>query len=144
MNQTPPEVNVILMIWVLGFLAVLAYGVGRFGVWLQSVQLSSVFVKQTTEDGADGQTDEADERVSAPFDVAERLQLDRTRGGMIDSLVASGWAVSQIRTVVKGDNNTISAEVAEAQNRLYVAAESRTIHVREHQNGRRIERKIPL
>lgn len=50
--------------------------------------------------------------------VVAALRLDRTRAALIAVLVDSGWSVTEIRAVVKGENAAISAEVAEATNAL--------------------------
>lgn len=69
---------------------------------------------------ADRQTDRlADALLSAqttPNDAAGALRLDRTRKAVIAVLVDSGWSVSEIRAVLKGDNTALSAEIAEATN----------------------------
>lgn len=55
----------------------------------------------------DGRTDLADAAESG----RSRLQLDRTRQGLIAVLVDSGWTKTEIREVLKGANDVIGAEV---------------------------------
>lgn len=52
----------------------------------------------------------------------ERMQLDRTRTALIELLVYSDWEVGQIRSVLKGDNGTIGAEIEAARKRLGLTA----------------------
>jgi len=69
---------------------------------------------------ADRQTDRLADALllaqTTPPTAADALRVDRTRTALIAVLVDSGWSVSEIRAVVKGDNTAISAEVAAATN----------------------------
>lgn len=69
---------------------------------------------------ADRQTDRLADALllaqTTPTTAADALRVDRTRTALIAVLVDSGWSVSEIRAVVKGDNTAISAEVAAATN----------------------------
>lgn len=44
--------------------------------------------------------------------VYQTLQLDRTRNGLLQSLVIVGWSTSEIRPLLKGDNNVLSEAIA--------------------------------
>lgn len=69
--------------------------------------------------------------VSTPSESPSRLQLDRTRTAVIEELLTHGWNVGEIRSVVKGDNGTIGAEIDAARQRLGIDVEPRTIPVKE-------------
>jgi hypothetical protein len=56
-------------------------------------------------------------RPSAPS-ALERLQVDRTREGLLDALVAAGWSTTQIRAHLKGTNEVIGQEIEAARARL--------------------------
>lgn len=91
--------------------------------------------------GADERTDGTDEpRVSAVDPFFDRLQLDRTKTVVIEILVYSGWTTGEIRSILKGENAAIGAEVEAARQRLGIAAPERTLRVRDG----RSERVIPL
>jgi hypothetical protein len=49
---------------------------------------------------------------------------------VIEELLTHGWNVGEIRSVVKGDNGTIGAEIDAARQRLGIEAEARTVPVR--------------
>ncbi len=68
--------------------------------------------------------------VSEPQKAAARLQLNKTRTAVIEELLTSGWNVGEIRSVIKGDNGTIGAEIDAARKRLGIEVESRTVPVR--------------
>lgn len=74
---------------------------------------------QTTPDR---QTDGPDRRASAGLSGDPRwcpaLQLDRTKAGLITLLVYNEWTVSEIRAVLKGDNNVLGPEIEAARMRL--------------------------
>ncbi len=60
---------------------------------------------------------------------------------MVALLVDSGWSVSEVRTVLKGDNAAIGAEIQSARERLgMVVTDARTLHVRDAVG----ERQIPF
>lgn len=80
---------------------------------------------------ADGADEETDGRVSAPNPWMERLQVDRTRAAVIELMVYSGWRVEQIRTVIKGENASIGAEIDAARQRLGIPEAPRIIAVSE-------------
>lgn len=68
--------------------------------------------------------------VSEPHKAPARLQLNKTRTAVIEELLTHGWNVGEIRSVVKGDNGTIGAEIDAARQRLGIEAESRSVPVR--------------
>ena len=84
---------------------------------------------QTDRRQTDRQTDR--QPVSTPSESPSRLQLDRTRTAVIEELLTHGWNVGEIRSVVKGDNGTIGAEIDAARQRLGIDVEPRTIPVKE-------------
>ena len=86
------------------------------------------------------QTDGPDEAVSDADRWLDRLEVDRTRAAVLELLVYSGWDVSQIRGVIKGDTGAIGAEVRAARQRLGILTEPRTLVVREGAD----ERVIPF
>jgi hypothetical protein len=143
LNQPPdPSVIVFGIILVLIGISAVLYAWLQFVSFVRTIPgkfLSSVSVNPQPAPVADGQTDEADRpSVSAVSPPASRLEVDRTRSAIIDTLLLSGWGVAEIRAVIKGDNNTISNEVAEARKRLTIAPESRTLAVRDHTGRREI------
>lgn len=48
-------------------------------------------------------------------EACKRAQLDRSKESLVSLLVALDWGVGDIRAVVKGDNNALSALVAKAK-----------------------------
>ncbi len=68
--------------------------------------------------------------VSEPHKAPAHLQLNKTRTAVIEELLTHGWNVGEIRSVVKGDNGTIGAEIDAARQRLGIEAEARTVPVR--------------
>lgn len=64
------------------------------------------------------QTDEQTDRVSEADQWLARIELDKTKTTLIELLVYSGWDVSQVRSVLKGDNGVLGAEVEAARQRL--------------------------
>lgn len=62
--------------------------------------------------------------VSAAIEKPPRLQLDRTRGALIEELLTLGWTMTDFRReqIFRGDNNKISAEVEDARQRLGISA----------------------
>jgi hypothetical protein len=73
--------------------------------------------------------------VSVADQWLDRLEVDRTRAALIELLVYSEWSLSEIRSMIKGDNGTIGAEVEAARQRL--EKPPRLMHVNN-------ERYIPL
>jgi hypothetical protein len=69
-----------------------------------------------------------------------RLEVDRTKAAVIELLVYSDWTTAEIRTVVKGENATIGAEVDAARKKLGVDPPERTLRVRDEKG----ERVIPF
>lgn len=69
-----------------------------------------------------GQTDTQTDELSVEDRWLDRLEVDRTKTALIELLVYSGWDVSQIRSVVKGDNGTLGTEVEAARQRLGMPA----------------------
>ncbi len=84
--------------------------------------------QRTAADGG-GRTD--GRPVSAPNPWMERLQVDRTRAAVIELMVYSGWRVEQIRTVIKGENAALGAEIDAARQRLGMPEAPRIIAVSE-------------
>lgn len=70
---------------------------------------------QTTPDDTDRQT--AD-RSTALSRTEQLLRLDRTRTGVVKALLLNGWTPTQIRPLLRGDNNTISQEIEQAKSDL--------------------------
>lgn len=86
--------------------------------------LAPVVMSRQAADGPDRpQTDQTDKRVSVGDQWLDRLQRDITKEAVIELMVYSGWSVSQIRAVIRGDNNVIGAEVADARKRLGLAVD---------------------
>lgn len=87
------------------------------------------------------QTDQQTARPSALPPQPPRFALDRTRQAVIEELLTHGWTVTDLRRegVLRGDNDTISKEVAETRKRLGLADPDRTIKVRDEKG----ERVIP-
>lgn len=78
-------------------------------------------------------------RVSAPDQKPPRLQLDKTRTAVIEELLTHGWNVGEIRSVVKGDNGTIGAEIDAARQRLGIEPEPpRAIPLRPRNDAERV------
>lgn len=93
---------------------------------------------------ADKQTDQTDNAdrpsVSADLLRAPRLQLDRTKTGLIEVLVYNGWGASEVRALLKGDNAALGVEVEAARQKLGISPPERTLRVRDEAG----ERVIPL
>lgn len=116
-----------------------------FGLWplsrvstrsaVRSVELPSQTSRQTT------QTDQQTARPSVVSPKAPRLAVDRTRAAVLEELLTCGWTITDLRreNILRGDNATISQEVAEARKRLGLADPDRTIKVRDEKG----ERVIP-
>ena len=107
-------------------------------VWLRGDQVSSVSTMSSDENETDGRTDADGRSVPALYEAAERLQLDVSRRNTIDILVLAGGDVPKIRTIIKGANDAIGVEVAEARKRLGIEAPERTLMVRDHEGEREI------
>ncbi len=137
----PPAAKLIVLILVLAAMAGAAIQSARSGNWQQ---VSSVSITSSIENDTDEQTDTQTDPVSEGYDAIGRLQLDRSRAAIIDTLVLAGWDVGRIRSTLKGDNGTIGIEVAEARKRLGIDVPERTFTSREYVNGRLEEREIPL
>ena len=116
------------MSWLASFIA------GAF----RSFSVSSVSVNQAPPNGADEADRQTDKRVSAASMAPPPQQLDRSRSGMIYTLLRDGWTTSEMRPWLRGDNNTISAEINEAKKRLGLCEPERTIRVRDHAGEREI------
>ena len=84
------------------------------------------------------QTDKPDspsataEPTEKPRNLTERTIPAGDRVALVEALVTNDWGVGQIRTVLKGDNGVISAEVAAARERLGLPAAPRTITISRH------------
>jgi len=63
----------------------------------------------------DRQTDRTAPASSPLFAAALNLEVDRSRKAVARALVAAGWGVGEIRSVLKGDNKAIGDEVREVQ-----------------------------
>jgi hypothetical protein len=123
--------------WARGEAPLLPAWVSR--VWeedrVRSVELRSQTDRRTT------QTDQQTARPSVvPKDV-HKLALDRTRAAVLEELLTHGWTVTDLRRegILRGDNDTISKEVAETRKRLGLSDPDRTIKVRDEKG----ERVIP-
>jgi len=89
------------------------------------------------DQAADDRTDERTDRTTSPDIVQRLLQVDRTRKGAVKAFVQAGWTVAQIRAVLKGENATISQEIAAAKAEL---ESEPPIVVRDHAGERLISR----
>lgn len=58
------------------------------------------------------------DRVSAVDPIRAVLELDRTKKAAVKAFVLAGWSVGEIRSVLKGDNGAIGAEVEQARQEL--------------------------
>lgn len=104
----------------------------------------SVILPDPAPPTADQQTDRADRpSVSADNLEVPRLQLDRTKVAIIEVLVYNGWQVGEIRSALKGDNGTISAEVEAAKKRLGIVDEPRHLRVKDEKGERLIPMEAP-
>lgn len=112
--------------------------------WLRGEGVSSVSLTSSDGNSTDTRTDTRTDPVSALYDAAEQLQLDRSRKAIVYTLVLAGWDVGMIRAALKGANDAIGAEVAEARRQLGIEAPTRTIVARDYIEGKRQEREIAL
>ena len=87
---------------------------------------------QTTQTDRADSPSAAPEPTEAPTNLTERAIPAGDRGALVEALVSNEWGVGQIRTVLKGDNGVISAEVAAARERLGLPAAPRTITISRH------------
>jgi hypothetical protein len=90
---------------------------------------------QTTQTGQTDRPDSpsaAQEESEAPRNLTERAIPPGDRGALVEALVVNEWGVGQIRTVLKGDNGVISAEIAAARERLGLPAAARTFTISRH------------
>lgn len=87
------------------------------------------------------QTDQQTTRPSAISPKPPRLALDKTRAAVLEELLTHGWTITDLRreNILRGDNATISQEVAETRKRLGLADPDRTIKIRDEKG----ERVIP-
>lgn len=87
------------------------------------------------------QTDQQTTRPSAISPKPPRFALDRTRSAVLEELLTCGWTITDLRreNILRGDNVTISQEVAEARKRLGLADPDRTLKIRDEKG----ERVIP-
>jgi hypothetical protein len=141
-------INIVVVLIVVGAIAIglISMLIGklvewrdRFVLWRESVNhyqpppvrvMSPEPVRQPQTAQTDRQTS-----VSVADQWLDRLEVDRTRAALIELLVYSDWSLSEIRSIIKGDNGTIGAEVEAARQRL--AKPPRLMHVNN-------ERYIPL
>lgn len=107
----------------------------------ETVNTSQQVVPRAPEARSADDTDRRTDRPSVSADNLEvpRLRLDRTKAAVIEVLVYNGWATGEIRTVLKGDNGPIGAEVDAARKRLGIEPPDRTLKVRDASG----ERVIP-
>lgn len=86
------------------------------------------------------QRDAASVRPSAPSALVELALLDigdrRDRSAALTLLVALGWTTAEIRSVVKGENAAIGADVDAARRRLGVEAPQRFVTIQGGKGGR--------
>jgi len=103
----------------------LAMGLGSLAVgwivrtWDRFVNRSQVVMsRENDQTAADEQTDDRQTKVSEAEILLNRTELDRTRAAWITLMVYKGYAVGEIRGLLKGDNGTIGAEIEAARKRL--------------------------
>lgn len=90
-----------------------------------SADLSTVSPDRYVEPGVvcsdvtDGQTD--GRRSVAVIEAIASRQLDRTRSALIDECLTQGWQVDELRGLLRGSNDALSAEIAAARQRLGLA-----------------------
>jgi hypothetical protein len=87
---------------------------------------------QTTQTDRPDSPSAAVETPEVPTNLTERAIPAGDRGALVEALVSNDWGVGQIRTVLKGDNGVISAEIAAARERLGLPAAPRTITISRH------------
>lgn len=68
--------------------------------------------------GSDAQTDRQTAEKQAPRKSITTAPLDISRYAVVKILVANAWTVSEVRTVVKGDNGEIGQEFERAKAEL--------------------------
>jgi hypothetical protein len=88
--------------------------------------------QQTAQTDRPDSPSAAVETPEAPRNLTERAIPAGDRGALVEALVINEWGVGQIRTVLKGDNGVISAEVAAARERLGMPATPRTFTISRH------------
>lgn len=110
---------------VIGLISML---IGKITAWREARGVNTsvrVPSPDPTQTAPDQQTDGADRRASAGLSGDPRhcpaLRLDRTKAGLITTLVYNEWTVSEIRAALKGDNTVLGQEIAEARERLGMA-----------------------
>lgn len=101
-------------------------------------RLSTVSSAHYVEQDADEAADEAADEVSALFEAARRLQVDRTRPAIIDTLLLAGWEPGAVRGAVRGDNNVVQAEINAARVRLGLKEPGRVIPMRDSNGTREV------
>lgn len=131
-------------------IVILVLSVGFVGMGLLSIALGWIVNRfapadltedaQTDQTRQTDQTDEADQAVCEADPWIERMELDRTRGTIIELMVYTGWSTSQVRAVLKGDSGAIGTEVEAARQKLGIMAPDRMLRVRDEKG----ERVIPL
>lgn len=137
-------IDFVVMFLVIGLL-VLGLGSMLVGwlarTWDQFVNRSQpVMSPAPAQTSRQTQTDAQTDQVSEADHWLDRLEVDRTKTALIELLVYSGWEVGQIRTVIKGDNGAIGAEIEAARQRLGITDEPRMLRVRDDAG----ERLIPM
>lgn len=136
-------IDFVVMFLTLGLLALglLSMFVGwALRVWDRVKTSSPLMSRATPQTATDEQTDRQTDYVSAGDQWLDRLEVDRTKTALIELLVYSGWDVVQIRSVVKGDNGAIGAEVEATKQRLGIVDAPRQLRVKDEQG----ERMIPM
>lgn len=107
--------------WLASGVSLRRYLAGERGV-NDSMSVMSSDLPQTEPDQ---QTDEPDRRADGALSgdprLCSALQLDKTKVGLITVLVYNEWTVSEIRSLLKGDNTTMSQEIADVRKSLGLA-----------------------
>lgn len=130
----PNTIDFVVLIIVIGSIAIglISMFIGKVVEWWDAVRAAikarrvntstPVMSPTPAQTTPDQQTDEADRRASAGLSGDPRhcpaLRLDRTKAGLITLLVYNEWTVSEIRAVLKGDNNVLGPEIEAARVRL--------------------------
>lgn len=119
---------------VVGYAVIRTYG-GDVLAWFavrRSVSRSQVVMSRANLEQAQTNLQTTDRRADRPSVCAvsegpARLQLDRTRGALIEELLTLGWTITDFRReqIFRGDNNKISAEVDAARKRLGMESDDR-------------------
>lgn len=109
----------------------------RLCVWFSEHYLapkaSNIYVASNTDEEPGRRTDaRTDVGPSALRQAIETKDIDIIREVIIDSLVSEGADVAFIRSILKGSNDAIGAEVAAARERLGISLPERKLLVRDN------------